>query len=92
MVQTKALRKLWMSVSSEDAERMVELLDADHNGQISLDEFRRFVYLLPESLVSPTPFRKTASLCNENIVMCSDCARHVAITQLWKCPRWAELY
>ncbi|CAL8462209.1 g1740 [Coccomyxa elongata] len=51
---TKALRKLWMSVSSEDAERMVGLLDADHNGQISLDEFRRFVYLLPESLVTPT--------------------------------------
>lgn len=55
MVQTKALRKLWMSVSNEDAERMVGLLDADHNGQISLDEFRRFVYLLPESLVSLSP-------------------------------------
>lgn len=50
-VQTKTLRKLWMSVSSEDAERMVALLDVDHNGQISLDEFRRFVYLLPESQV-----------------------------------------
>lgn len=57
MVQTKALRKLWMSVSSEDAERMVGLLDADHNGQISLDEFRRFVYLLPESLVPQPPLK-----------------------------------
>ncbi len=50
-MQTKSLRKLWMSVSGEDSERMVGLLDANHNGQISLDEFRRFVYLLPESLV-----------------------------------------
>lgn len=40
-----------MSVSGEDSERMVGLLDIDNNGQISLDEFRRFVYLLPESLV-----------------------------------------
>ncbi|KAK9906889.1 hypothetical protein WJX75_009795 [Coccomyxa subellipsoidea] len=51
---TKSLRKLWMSVSGEDSERMVGLLDIDNNGQISLDEFRRFVYLLPESLVTPT--------------------------------------
>lgn len=42
-----------MSVSSEDSARMIDLLDADHNGQISIDEFRRFVYLLPEAQACP---------------------------------------
>ena len=51
-LQTKALRKLWMSVSAEDSQHMIDMLDADRDNRISIDEFRRFVYLLPESLVS----------------------------------------
>jgi Ca2+-binding EF-hand superfamily protein len=42
-----------MSVSNEDCAHMIDLLDIDHNGQISLDEFRRFVYLLPEAQAGP---------------------------------------
>lgn len=51
-LQTKALRKLWMSVSAEDSQHMIDMLDVNHDNRISIDEFRRFVYLLPESLVS----------------------------------------
>ena len=50
-VKSMALRALWMSVSPDDAARMIELLDTDHDGQISLDELRSFVYLLPEAQV-----------------------------------------
>ena len=51
MAQSKALRGMWMSVSAEDSAAMVDLLDLDHDGRISLDELRRFVYLLPEAQV-----------------------------------------
>lgn len=30
---------------------MIDMLDVNHDNRISIDEFRRFVYLLPESLV-----------------------------------------
>ena len=53
--QSKALRALWMSVSPDDAARMIELLDTDHDGQMSLDELRSFVYLLPEAQVPCLP-------------------------------------
>ncbi len=42
---------MWMSVSLEDSASMVDLLDADRDGAISIDELRRFVYLLPEAQV-----------------------------------------
>ena len=45
------MRKLWMSVSTEDSQHMIDMLDVDHDNRVSMDEFRRFVYLLPESLV-----------------------------------------
>ena len=41
-----------MSVSAEDSQHMIDMLDVNHDNRISIDEFRRFVYLLPESLVS----------------------------------------
>ena len=56
-LQTKALRKLWMSVSAEDSQHMIDMLDVNHDNRIGIDEFRRFVYLLPESLVSFGHFR-----------------------------------
>ncbi len=51
------MRKLWMSVSTEDSQHMIDMLDVDHDNRVSMDEFRRFVYLLPESLV-----RRSAAL------------------------------
>ena len=42
---------MWMSVSLEDSASMVDLLDANRDGAISIDELRRFVYLLPEAQV-----------------------------------------
>lgn len=48
------MRKLWMSVSVEDSQHMIEMLDVNHDDRVSIDEFRRFVYLLPESLVGST--------------------------------------
>lgn len=53
LAQSKALRHMWMSVSAEDSAAMVDLLDTDHDGRISLDELRRFVYLLPEAQARP---------------------------------------
>jgi Ca2+-binding EF-hand superfamily protein len=38
---------LGLSVASEEAEHMVDMLDSDHNGNIDYREFRRFVVLLP---------------------------------------------
>ena len=46
------MRKLWLSVSVEDSQHMIDMLDVNHDNRVSMDEFRRFVYLLPESLVS----------------------------------------
>ncbi len=51
-MQTRAMRKLWLSVSIEDSQHMIDMLDVNHDNRVSMDEFRRFVYLLPESLVS----------------------------------------
>ena len=48
------MRKLWLSVSIEDSQHMIDMLDVNHDNRVSMDEFRRFVYLLPESLVSPS--------------------------------------
>ena len=45
-------------MSPDDAARMVELLDADHDGLISLDELRSFVYLLPEAQVPASPLHQ----------------------------------
>ena len=53
-LQTRAMRKLWMSVSVEDSQHMIEMLDVNHDDRVSMDVFRRFVYLLPESLVGCT--------------------------------------
>ena len=39
-------------MSAEDSQHMIDMLDVNHDNRISIDEFRRFVYLLPESLVS----------------------------------------
>ena len=51
-MKTRAMRKLWLSVSVEDSQHMIDMLDTNHDNRVSMDEFRRFVYLLPESLVS----------------------------------------
>ena len=53
--QTKALRGMWMSVTLEDSASMVDLLDANRDGAITIDELRRFVYLLPEAQVCAFP-------------------------------------
>mmetsp|Transcript_9066 Transcript_9066/g.27222 ORF Transcript_9066/g.27222 Transcript_9066/m.27222 type:complete len:424 (+) Transcript_9066:234-1505(+) len=47
-----ALKKLGHNIKPDDADRMIKLLDKDGNGQIDLDEFRRFVVLLPQNQLS----------------------------------------
>ena len=56
------MRKLWLSVSIEDSQHMIDMLDVNHDNRVSMDEFRRFVYLLPESLV-----RLSAHLLHERV-------------------------
>ena len=56
-MQKHALEDIWLPLTDVDALHMVHLLDRDGDEQVSYDEFRQFVYLLPESQVrsqSPT--------------------------------------
>lgn len=48
----RAMRKVGHDIGPEDAERMIQLLDRDGDGQIDLHEFRRFVVLLPQNQLS----------------------------------------
>ena len=47
----QGLKKQWLPLEHSDAERMVHLLDRDHNNEISYQEFRRFCFLLPSEVV-----------------------------------------
>lgn len=48
----QAMRKLGPNINPEDISRMIRLLDRDGDGQIDLDEFKRFVILLPQNQLS----------------------------------------
>lgn len=50
-MQEAALKANWLPLDHDDAARMISLLDADHNGLVSIEEFRSFAFLLPESQV-----------------------------------------
>ena len=65
------MRKLWMSVSAEDSQHMINMLDVDHDNRVSMEEFRRFVYLLPESLVRRAADLYTHSRSADLIMHCT---------------------
>ena len=50
---------------------MIDMLDVDHDNRVSMDEFRRFVYLLPESLVTRAADLYTHSTSADLIMHCT---------------------
>lgn len=51
-VQKHVLKDTWLPLTDDDAMRMIHLLDRNGDNKVDYNEFRRFVYLLPESQVS----------------------------------------
>ncbi|KAK9805412.1 hypothetical protein WJX73_002357 [Symbiochloris irregularis] len=47
-----ALQESWVPLTDDDAMDMIHLLDRDGDDQINYNEFRHFVYLLPENQIS----------------------------------------
>ena len=62
----------WLPLDHEDAARMVSLLDADRDGLVSLYEFRRFAFLLPESQASHPPGLTRNSSSEKVLVQADD--------------------
>ncbi|KAK9838222.1 hypothetical protein WJX84_010632 [Apatococcus fuscideae] len=45
------LKKAGLPARPEDAKKMIDLLDRDHDGRVSFDEFQRYICLLPAAQV-----------------------------------------
>lgn len=50
-MQLEDLKKAGLPAKPEDAKKMIDLLDRDHDGRVSFDEFQRYLCLLPAAQV-----------------------------------------
>ena len=52
-VQLEDLKKAGLPACPEDARKMINLLDRNHDGRVSFEEFQRYLCLLPAAQVPP---------------------------------------
>ena len=72
VAQVRVLKRAGLPAREEDAQQMINMLDKDHDGVISYQEFCRFSCLLPSAQVSPTPCLKRVK---KFITPCRECSK-----------------